>query len=739
MYSKQQILHAIISDGQKMMRDGEVENKEEFQQKLHLLAEQWQSVVRRANQRKAIIENSIRQWQTFNDQAERLQDWLMEKEENLEAFNVESQPLQGIKNLIERGKHLQEEIRSQEDKFKRLHEQSKPLLQKADDNAREEVKVKISQLQHQSHGIVGKLESHVTRLTDVLKQWQECEEDIEDILTWLKDTRKTLTSDLPTSYDLLQTELTKCKDIEAAFASSENKRQNLLRKEKRLAEILQPDDLNVLHQRIRLLNKQWDELHNQAFQRAQRIHDNMFRWSSFGDRIRDFHEWMDDMERKVLSSREYHIEDLLTKIQREYQEEMTKKEVTKNELMDQGRRLMKVSSEVRSAAIETKLQRANDRWEHLKSVIAFRQRKLQETLLAVQQLDVSMANLRKWLASMEHDLSGPMVYMECDWPEIQGKLQRQQELQKDIEHHSAGVGSVLNLCEVLLHDSDACPTDVEHNALQLAMTNLDKRWRNICQQSPARRSRIEETWELWNSLIADCKEFEDWLKEVEQDLIESVTEQLNSSFTKEEVNHFESLQREVHEHLKDLENINLQYRKLAREGRTDHSGQLKQKMTDCNTRWDKLQQQVSNMMQRLKESASMKEDYVTNRDMLYNWLTEMDVQITNIEHLSSMDIPTKMAEMKRLQDEIENKQRKIDQLNTTGLFLIQKGDSQEAFRIQKELEEFKNYHRQVLDRVKKYSIKLKRISEAQIEDMNRLERQTEPPSTALADWDLHDP
>ena len=104
MYSKQQILHSIISDGQKMMRDGEVENKEEFQQKLHLLAEQWQSVVRRANQRKAIIESSIKQWQTFNDQGERLHDWLLEKEEGLEAFNVTSLSLQGIKNLLEKGK-----------------------------------------------------------------------------------------------------------------------------------------------------------------------------------------------------------------------------------------------------------------------------------------------------------------------------------------------------------------------------------------------------------------------------------------------------------------------------------------------------------------------------------------------------------------------------------------------------------------------------------------------------------
>lgn len=56
----------------------------------------------------------------------------------------------------------------------------------------------------------------------------------------------------------------------------------------------------------------------------------------------------------------------------------------------------------------------------------FRQRKLQETLLAVQQLDSSMANLRKWLASIEHDLSTPIIYRECSLLEIQQNLQHQQ-------------------------------------------------------------------------------------------------------------------------------------------------------------------------------------------------------------------------------------------------------------------------------------------------------------------------
>lgn len=59
-------------------------------------------------------------------------------------------------------------------------------------------------------------------------------------------------------------------------------------------------------------------------------------------------------------------------------------------------------------------------------VYNYRQRKLQETLLAVQQLDTSMANLRKWLAGIEHDLSTPVIYQECSLLEIQHKLQLQQ-------------------------------------------------------------------------------------------------------------------------------------------------------------------------------------------------------------------------------------------------------------------------------------------------------------------------
>lgn len=64
-----------------------------------------------------------------------------------------------------------------------------------------------------------------------------------------------------------------------------------------------------------------------------------------------------------------------------------------------------------------------------------------------------------------------------------------QELQKDIEQHTEGVASVLTLCDMLLHDNDACNSNIENDSIQQTTRSLDRRWRNICALSMERRMR----------------------------------------------------------------------------------------------------------------------------------------------------------------------------------------------------------------------------------------------------------
>lgn len=62
----------------------------------------------------------------------------------------------------------------------------------------------------------------------------------------------------------------------------------------------------------------------------------------------------------------------------------------------------------------------------------------------------------------------------------------------------------------------------------------------------------------------------------------------------------QAFQRQVQECLTQLELINKQYRRLARENRTDSSCRLREMVHDGNRRWDNLQKRVAAVIRRLK-------------------------------------------------------------------------------------------------------------------------------------------
>uniref|UniRef100_A0A665X7Q1 Spectrin repeat containing, nuclear envelope 2b n=1 Tax=Echeneis naucrates TaxID=173247 RepID=A0A665X7Q1_ECHNA len=323
-----------------------------------------------------------------------------------------------------------------------------------------------------------------------------------------------------------------------------------------------------------------------------------------------------------------------------------------------------------------------------------------------QQLDKNMSNLRTWLSRIEAELARPVVYNVCHSDEIQRKLAEQQDLQRDIEQHTESVASVLTLCDVLLHDADACGSDSENDSIQQTTRSLDRRWRNICAMSMERRMRIEETWRLWCKFLDDYSRFEGWLKAAELTAARPDSADVLYTSAKEELKKFEAFQRQVHEWLTQLELVNKQYRRLARENRTDTASRLKVMVHEGNRRWDALQRRVAAVLRRLKHFTSQREDFEGTREGILVWLTEMDLQLTNVEHFSESDIEDKMRQLNGFQQEITLNTNKIDALIVFGENLIQKSAPLDAVLIEDELEELHSYCQEVFGRVARFHHRL---------------------------------
>ncbi|XP_060687754.1 nesprin-1-like isoform X2 [Hemiscyllium ocellatum] len=711
MFSRQQILHSIISDGQRLLEQGQVDDRDEFNSKLAMLSNQWQGVIRRAQQRRGIIDSQVRQWQRYRELAEKLRKWLSDVSQQLEQRWGSAAPiaLQQARNLLDEVQLKEKVLQRQQGSYILTVEAGKQLLLSADTEAEATLQAELTDIQEQWRAANIHLEEQRKQLNLLLKDWERCEKGIADSLAKLRSFKRKLSQPLPDHHDELHTEQIRCLELESSFSGWTDDLAHLSFLKETLSSYIRADDISLLQERIELLHRQWDELCHQVSLRRQLVTEKLNEWVLFNEKNKELCEWLTLMESKVSQNGDISIEEMIEKLKKDYQEEITAARENKMQLQQMGQRLIRASHENKASEIEYKLGKVDDRWQHLLDLIGARVKKLKETLVAVQQLDKNMSSLRSWLAQIETELSKPIVYDSCDSQEIQHKLAEQQELQRDIEKHSTGVASVLNLCEVLLHDCDACATETECDSIQQATRNLDRRWRNICAMSMERRLKIEETWRLWQKFLDDYSRFEDWLETSERTAAMPNSSGVLYTVAKEELKKFEAFQRQVHESLTQLELINKQYRRLARENRTDSGSRLKDMVHEGNQRWDNLQRRVTAILRRLKHFIGQREEFETTRESILVWLTEMDLQLTNIEHFSECDVQAKIKQLKAFQQEIALNTSRIDQLFVDGEQLIEKSEPMDAAIIEEELEELRRYYQEVFGRVDRYYKKLMQL------------------------------
>lgn len=75
-------------------------------------------------------------------------------------------------------------------------------------------------------------------------------------------------------------------------------------------------------------------------------------------------------------------------------------------------------------------------------------------------------------------------------------------------------------------------------------------------------------------------------------------------------------------------------------------GTLKSTIFYCNKEWDIIQHRVSAILIKFRQSAALDDDFKTMKNVLYKWLTDIDVRVTDLEHFSSMSTEAKLAEVK---------------------------------------------------------------------------------------------
>nr|XP_046228198.1 nesprin-2 isoform X4 [Scatophagus argus] len=543
-------------------------------------------------------------------------------------------------------------------------------------------------------------------VSTTVQKWSQCQDRITSIMSELREL-KTKLKQLPPERTRDPEDEKLVQETELSLQHLASGLRGLATMKTDLSQYVTAGDSALLEQQLEQLHGQWEELCMKVSLRRQEIADRLNAWTIFNDKNKQFCDWLTQMENKVCHSGDLSIEEMVEKLKKDCMEEINLFSENKSHLKQLGEQLLLASDEAKQTQVHGSLLEVNQRWHNLFHHIEARVKKLKETLVTVQQLDKNMSNLRSWLSRIEAELSRPITYSVCHHQEIQRRLAEQQELQRDIEQHTEGVASVLSLCDVLLRDEDAAGgTEAESDSLQETSRSLDQRWRTICALALDRRLRIEETWRLWCKFLDDYSRFEDWLKMAERTAANPNSADVLYTVAKEELKKFEGFHRQVLERLTQLELVNNQYRRLARENRTDRASQLKAMVHEGNRRWDTLHRRVAAILRRLKYFTSQREEFDSTRESMLVWLTELDLQLTNVEHFSESDVHHKIQQLNSFQKEITLNTERIDGLIVFGEGLIQKSSPQDAAQIENDLEELHSYCQEVFGRLVRFHQRL---------------------------------
>ncbi|XP_074146434.1 nesprin-2 isoform X1 [Sminthopsis crassicaudata] len=703
----QPIADYFVIQSLQLLDSPEIEKRTEFVVKLTMLKERWQDATRRAQQRKITINEQVKEWRRFTASLQNMTHFLSDTDHFLSAVKSrDSYTLCQIRSLIHDFKNKEIILQRRQITCELTLEAGRRLLAIADPETKDFIDREIKKLQDTWRNCQLQVAEKTKGFQSTIETWDRCEKQIKELESRLQTLKAKIKNPLPEPYEELYKEKELIKELENSLANwAQNlKEVNIMKGD--ISRYILVEDVMVLKEQIDHLHRQWEELCLRVSLRKQEIEERLNSWIVFNEKNKDLCAWLVQMENKVLQTADISIEEMIERLQKDCMEEINLFSENKLHLKQMGDQLIKASNKTRVAEIDDKLSKINDRWQHLFDVIGSRVKKLKETFAFIQQLDKNMSNLRSWLARIESELSKPVVYDICDDQEIQKRLAEQQDLQRDIEQHSAGVESVFNICDVLLHDSDACANETECDSIQQTTRSLDRRWRNICAMSMERRMKIEETWRLWQKFLDDYSRFEDWLKSAEKTAAYPNSSEVLYTNAKEELKKFEAFQWQIHERLTQLELINKQYRRLARENRTDTASKLKQMVHEGNQRWDNLQRRVTAILRRLKHFTNQREEFEGTRESILVWLTEMDLQLTNVEHFSESDVDDKMRQLHGFQQEITLNTNKIDQLIVFGEQLIQKSEPMDAVLIEDELEELHRYCQEVFGRVARFHRRL---------------------------------
>lgn len=672
---------------------------------LHELLLRHKRVLANVSDKERILISTINTWDTYRLKVSQLQSWLLNLEQEKQSLNLRQVARRRIDKVITRLQILLEQCIKGQSQVKGLGIICQDLVKTCDDSIHPILNAELRSLEQRSSNIQAAVNTWLHHLQKSSKLWLRYEELHNRLSSYMSGLQSGLNDGLPTEFSNVKSTI---KDYTKKIDELEALESDicLLRSTKdEMLESLTPADARLVNQRMWRIIQLQAELIHQYKLRINTLEDRLELWQLYDTKYDQFMEWATDMKDKIDGSNEQYLEAIIRKLEYEYQDEICLKTIQKLWLVSEGEELLRCSNKEQAVQVQSKIEIVESTWEMINDKCKNRKQKLVDISNTISKTEITLTGLKEWLYKIEVKLTSPIFFQTCTKKEIDHLLELEETLRKEIELQSSTISSVLNLCDIIIRDCNAFDANGDTDSLTIAFSSLERRWQDICSQSVERKEFITKTWTMWQELTLLHDPIATWLTDMEAKVGDTSADSALIPYSElssvTEKTH--KLQREIHNHTRQFEEMNQSFRGISRhcgrQNRLDQQGEIKTKVKSANARFHELNNYITIILKRVQHSSDIYNDFALKKDRIVKLLSAYNSRLETVETNKNQKQANKKKSVNTVINDFKKNRTEIIEFNELIETVFQRSSYPDCVDAEMELRPYQQECQELHDRL----------------------------------------
>merc|ERR1712223_2006879 len=611
----------------------------------------WDDLNKAISTRQKELENALLRLGQFQHALNELLAWIESTNKTVNTLK----PVYGDPQVIEvelaKLKVMVNDIQAHQSSVDTLNDAGRQIIE-TEKGSREasQTQQKLNELNSKWNALLTKGEDRQAELEDALREAQEFNQEVQDMLMWLNDVDTALSTSKPVG-GLPETAKDQLDRFMEVFSDLENtgpKIEALLGRGNDYLKKSKEGQATNLANNLKTLKAKWENIMNRANDKKIKLEIALKEAMEFHEALQAFIDWLTNAEKTLgnLKPVSRVMETIMTQIEehKEFQNEVSSQRETMLSLDKKGTHLKYFSQKQDVILIKNLLVSVQHRWEKVVSKSAERTRALDYGYKEAKEFHEAWEFLCGWLDNAAIELQDMSNVNKNDPAKIKKDIERHKEFQKELSGKQPMYDSICKNGKTL--QSKAPKPD--EPVIKQMLTDLKNKWLNVCNLSIEKQRQLEQALLLSGQFKDALAGLMDWLKKMASMLDDKspVHGDLDTVMSLDEKH--KNFTADLEARTEHVETIKKTAEDLLQTADKEDSVKIKAQVTELTTAWDKVWSLTNNRSSRLKDALKEAEELHKSVNMLLEWLSDAEMKLR-----FSGPLPEDEEEVQRQIDEHE--------------------------------------------------------------------------------------